>query len=607
MLTTLILVTEENGDMRDPDGHLRNAAVLRQQNAIRPAALQRHNFEIKSAFFRLVAQTPYHGLRHEHPIDHLELRPVLAGCGSPYGDPCLQGGTRHMAEAYWAALCEGSIPPPQAQFPSRPPSRWDRSLPSKSLYPFLDTVREFGRVPEDMEFRIPRQGERADDPLVVYFTCYKAHIVHCRLWFPILEIIVRTLNRFCLSISQINLTGLQHLLGILVLSYEHGVPLSVDHFEALLKPLVLTGGIYRLTPCAQMSIIRETFSNGHVWEKCFFFVTVNSASVEESYIPVFRSEWGRYETKPLPPFPDDMIVVRDLLQTGSFFWTSFTPKRVQKALKHHQSRSHPEMVVEEGSKLAMDELLSRYILMSQGNARPSKGKGVDLGDLELSSDDFSLPRWPSNFASGNESGASDFSLPDCNFDDLFKDLPAEFDFPTTKDGQARSKAFAEGSRMVNAGLLSFNSALEASYQEARLCHFKAERAETRRGKREVIAVVAGRAAQFKDEFGKLKEAQELMGDFRECRGDVGALSQTTVAGNTFQVEMDTITSYMGKYEGVDAMVPPLEEKVLGCWDPIPVSPDIEETMPDVTDEGVEGNQSFGTFGHSMSGNFDLDP
>ncbi|KAF8088646.1 hypothetical protein N665_0532s0010 [Sinapis alba] len=199
------------------------------------------------------------------------------------------------AEAYWAALCE------------------------------------------DVEFHIPQQGKKADDPPVGYFTCYEAHIVRCRLRFPIPEIIVRTLNRFGLSIGQINLTALQHLLGILVLSYEHGVPLSVDHFEALLKLLSVTGGIYRLAPCAHMSIIRKTILNGHAWEKYFFFIRVNSASVEEGCIPVFRSEYGRYETNPLPLFPDDVIVVRDLLPTSSFFWTSFTPKRVWKALKHYQS------------------------------------------------------------------------------------------------------------------------------------------------------------------------------------------------------------------------------------------------------------------------------
>ncbi|KAF8105141.1 hypothetical protein N665_0162s0020 [Sinapis alba] len=223
------------------------------------------------------------------------------------------------AEAYWAAPCESLTPPPEPQFPSRAPRRWDRSLPSKISYPFLDTVLEFGRIPENVEFRIPRQGERADDPSAGYFTCYEAHIVRCRLWFPILEIIVSTLNHFGLSIGQINLTGLQHLLGIMVLGYEHGVPLSVDHFEALLKPLAVTGGIYHFAPYTHMSIIRETISNGYVWEKCFFFVSISSASVEENCIPDFRSEWGRYETNTLPPFPDDVIIVRNLLRTGSFF------------------------------------------------------------------------------------------------------------------------------------------------------------------------------------------------------------------------------------------------------------------------------------------------
>ncbi|KAF8046012.1 hypothetical protein N665_4126s0001 [Sinapis alba] len=393
---------------------------------------------------------------------------------------------------------------------------------------------KFGRVPENVEFQIPRQGKRADDPPTGYFTCYDAHIMCYRLWFPILEIIVRTLNRFWLSIGQINLTCLQHLLGILVLGYEHGVPLSVDHFEAVLNPLAVTGGIYCLAPCTHMSIIREIISNGHVWEKCFFFVHVNNALVEESCIPDFRSEWGRYDQPftSIPRRPDhcegsslDRFVLLD------FFYS----KASSQGFETSPFTISPQVVVEERSYTTMDEFFSRDIPTSRGNEGLSKGKGVELGDLKFSSDDFSLPGWPSNFASGNGSGTSDFSLPDCNFNDLFKDLPAEFDLPTTMDGQARSKTFAEGFRIVNAGLLSFNSALEASYWEVRLCRFKAERAESevallreqatarnkdlerkhakellrakRRGKREIAAVVAGRAAQFKTEFRKLRGAQ----------------------------------------------------------------------------------------------------
>ena len=114
MVVTLILVRENNGDLHDQEGHLRNAAGQRidaqgtvihepdidatwaaqpvdeaarprtladynrpdqfynNRSAIRPPAIQRGDFELKSQYYTLVGQTPYRGLSHEHPIGHLE-------------------------------------------------------------------------------------------------------------------------------------------------------------------------------------------------------------------------------------------------------------------------------------------------------------------------------------------------------------------------------------------------------------------------------------------------------------------------------------------------------------------------------------------------------
>lgn len=124
-------------------------------------------------------------------------------------------------------------------------------------------------------------------------TCYDAHLLRCRLWFPIPKVIVQFLDFFRLLIGQITVSGLQHLIGILVLSYERGMPLSVDYLDALLTPArSRKTRRYFLSPRTDMTIIKGFASNPHSFWTNYFIVKIDTASVEESCIPIFRSRWG---------------------------------------------------------------------------------------------------------------------------------------------------------------------------------------------------------------------------------------------------------------------------------------------------------------------------
>ncbi|CAN7023179.1 unnamed protein product [Brassica rapa subsp. trilocularis] len=262
-------------------------------------------------------------------------------------------------------MCNVEEPPPEPWIPMRPFSEIV-GRPSRCTLPFLGTIRSFCHVPENVDFRLPLEGERADEPPEGFFTLYEEHLMRARLWFPIPLVIVEFLNRLEVSISQISHRGIKHLVGLLVLGYERGMELTADYLEAFLTlSRVGTDRLYGLKSRTHMEVLKGFPQGGCGWKSYFFYVRLDQASVAVECLPSFRRLWGaggnvlndhslpfllpvfifpylyyvRFAVhNPIPPFSEDLCIVRDLLRGGPLFWGHFSPERVRAAVEAHRSR-----------------------------------------------------------------------------------------------------------------------------------------------------------------------------------------------------------------------------------------------------------------------------
>ncbi|KAF3554982.1 hypothetical protein F2Q69_00013481 [Brassica cretica] len=64
---------------------------------------------------------------------------------------------------------------------------------------------------------------------------------------------------------------------------------------------------------------------------------------------------------------------------------------------------------------------------------------------------------------------------------------------------------------------------------------------------------------------------------------------------------------MKDHAHVDTLIPPIDGRIQGFWDPVPVTPDIVETTTEFAGDGEEVDRPADIFGASMSGNYYFDP
>ncbi|KAF3564340.1 hypothetical protein DY000_02015930 [Brassica cretica] len=368
-----------------------------------------------------------------------------------------------------------------------------------------------------------RSGEVAQSPPEGYFTCY------------------------------------EHLVGILVLSYEMGITLDADHREALVEPRWSASLIVQVRPRTNMAIISGFVSKYHFLKEQFFFVRVSDASVE------------------CPPlsirFPRDCSPFESYYTGVHAFGRTFPRNGSCHAVALYRSRFQPDLLTEEGSDSSMDGFIPYVPQSKRDRLKPRKDKHLmvdeDVVDGQLSPDNILKP------------------------------------------AKAVASNLTSTAEVADKEIARLKDELEISLPRERESSEKEVNHAYRRGKREIVEVMKSRRDKFSQKFGELKGRYKALADYRECRGTVGGLYLTQLPDYSFSNEYAKQTGHMAEKDK-DFKISEVEEDIWEQWEPVPVSPDTVEAETGDLGEAGEVDQPVApldvndySIGISMSGDFDL--
>ncbi|KAF2550422.1 hypothetical protein F2Q68_00034147 [Brassica cretica] len=303
----------------------------------------------------------------------------------------------------------------------------------------------------------------------------------------------------------------------------------------------------------------------------------------------------------LPPTPADLFAKRDLLRGRPFFWNFFTLERIRSTVEIHRSQAVSQPL---DVPYDVEPVIDVFPAQRQ-RTRSQRGKGVASENVLGNP---LLPEWNPSFSPGERSGTSEVPPPS----DFFADLPPGFTTHELLDEESRRKVVAEGSSLINEPRrLKFQKEVEEQSRRQAELHSRALVRAERRGKRAIVAIMKRRAALFATEFESFKDAQEFVGNFRECRGSVATLYKSQNEDFSFPAEVAEMSGLMNGCAHAESLVPPIEGRVRQLWDSIEVSEDTAEAGTGVGDEGAgvadgEVDQPASSFGVSMSGFFDFE-
>ncbi|GMN74526.1 hypothetical protein TIFTF001_052394, partial [Ficus carica] len=167
----------------------------------------------------------------------------------------------------------------------------------------LSEIRGRYGFPNEVQIRLPFKGERADTVSEGWICMYTIYF-ECGLRLPLPPLLIRAMNHYNLAIPQLMPNGMRVFLGLIVLSEEASIELTVDDMLAIYYPQenAKDHGRYSMYPRRKKQVVGEMKNADRYWQDRYFFMHINKKSMGV-LADAFNPFWGtlRKELKKPPP------------------------------------------------------------------------------------------------------------------------------------------------------------------------------------------------------------------------------------------------------------------------------------------------------------------
>ncbi|GMN31428.1 hypothetical protein TIFTF001_049681 [Ficus carica] len=167
----------------------------------------------------------------------------------------------------------------------------------------LSEIRGRYGFPNEVQIRLPFKGERADTVSEGWICMYTIYF-ESGLRLPLPPLLIRAMNHYNLAIPQLMPNGMRVFLGLIVLSEEASIELTVDDVLAIYYPQENSKdhGRYSMYPQRKKQVVGEMKNADRYWQDRYFFMHINKKSMGV-LADAFNPFWGtlRKEVKKPPP------------------------------------------------------------------------------------------------------------------------------------------------------------------------------------------------------------------------------------------------------------------------------------------------------------------